>query len=40
MWVYSARDSDTPIPCHYAKEFQSIAQETIFARVTATTTKG
>jgi hypothetical protein len=39
MWVYSARDSDNPIPCPYAKELRAIAEETIFARVTATTTK-
>jgi hypothetical protein len=39
MWAYQAREIDNPIPCPYAKEFRSIAQETIFARVTATTTQ-
>jgi hypothetical protein len=39
MWVYQQRDSNDPIPCCYAKQFQAVSQETIFARVRATTTK-
>jgi hypothetical protein len=39
MWAYQAREIDSPIPCPYAKEFQAIAQKTIFARLTATSTQ-
>jgi hypothetical protein len=39
MWAEQAREIDSPIPCPYAKEFRAIVRETIFARVTATSSR-
>jgi hypothetical protein len=39
MWEYRARDPEAPVPCPYALELRAIAKETIFSRVTKTTSR-